>query len=56
MQKLQASMVLEAALMAPIQQARRQQVEVKLDDKVIRSADLFALNAVEGWFLPPPVG
>ncbi|SVJ53741.1 D-alanyl-D-alanine carboxypeptidase fraction C [Klebsiella pneumoniae] len=48
MQKLQASMVLEPQLMAPIQQGQViGKVEVKLDDKVIRSADLVALNAVE---------
>lgn len=47
-QKLQASMVLEPQLMAPIQQGQViGKVEVKLDDKVIRSADLVALNAVE---------
>ncbi len=43
MQKLQASMVLEPQLMAPIQQGQViGKVEVKLDDKVIRSADLVA--------------
>ena len=48
MQKLQASMVLEPQLMAPIQQGQViGKVKMKLDDKVIRSADLVALNAVE---------
>ena len=43
--------------MAPIQQGQViGKVEVKLDDKVIRSADLVAPQRRRGgWFLPPPV-
>ncbi|MNM76195.1 D-alanyl-D-alanine carboxypeptidase DacC precursor [compost metagenome] len=48
LKKLQASMVLEPQLMAPIQQGQViGKVEVKLDDKVVRTSDLVALNAVE---------
>ncbi|MCY1491558.1 D-alanyl-D-alanine carboxypeptidase DacC [compost metagenome] len=48
LKKLQASMVLEPQLMAPIQQGQViGKVEVKMDDKVIRTSDLIALNAVE---------
>lgn len=46
--KLQASMTLKPGLVAPIQQGDVVgQVEVKLDDTVVHSADLVALEAVE---------
>jgi D-alanyl-D-alanine carboxypeptidase (penicillin-binding protein 5/6) len=41
-------MVLQPQLMAPIQQGQViGKVEVKLGDKVVRTSDLVALNAVE---------
>lgn len=48
LKQLQANMVVEPNLMAPIQQGQViGKVEVKLNDKVVRTADLVALNAVE---------
>ncbi|MFV3306423.1 D-alanyl-D-alanine carboxypeptidase family protein [Pseudomonas sp. NY15181] len=48
LKQLQANMVVEPSLMAPIQQGQViGKVEVKLGDKVVRTSDLVALNAVE---------
>ncbi|BCD86528.1 D-alanyl-D-alanine carboxypeptidase [Pseudomonas solani] len=48
LQKLQAAMTLSPQLVAPIKQGDViGKVEVKLDDKVVHSADLVALEAVE---------
>ncbi|WP_275627736.1 D-alanyl-D-alanine carboxypeptidase family protein [Pseudomonas sp. 273] len=48
LKQLQANMVLQPQLMAPIQQGQViGKVEVKLGDKVVRTSDLVALNAVE---------
>ncbi|WP_423360264.1 D-alanyl-D-alanine carboxypeptidase family protein [Pseudomonas citronellolis] len=48
LKQLQANMVLQSQLMAPIQQGQViGKVEVKLGDKVVRTSDLVALNAVE---------
>ncbi len=48
LKQLQANMVVEPNLMAPIQQGQViGKVEVKLGDKVVRTSDLVALNAVE---------
>lgn len=48
LQKLQAAMTLSPQLVAPIKQGDViGKVEVKLDDKVVHSADLVALDAVE---------
>lgn len=48
LEKLQASMVLEPQLVAPIQQGDViGKVEVRLGDEVVRSTDLVALEAVE---------
>ncbi|WP_447745424.1 D-alanyl-D-alanine carboxypeptidase family protein [Pseudomonas nicosulfuronedens] len=48
LKQLQANMVVEPNLMAPIQQGQViGKVEVKLNDKVVRTADLVALNTVE---------
>ncbi|SDH69668.1 D-alanyl-D-alanine carboxypeptidase family protein [Pseudomonas panipatensis] len=48
LKQLQANMVVQPQLMAPIQQGQViGKVEVKMGDKVVRTADLVALNAVE---------
>lgn len=48
LKQLQASMVLQPQLMAPIQQGQViGKVEVKMGDKVVRTSDLVALNGVE---------
>ncbi|MCP1650974.1 D-alanyl-D-alanine carboxypeptidase [Pseudomonas sp. GD04087] len=48
LKQLQANMVVEPNLVAPIQQGQViGKVEVKLGDKVVRTSDLVALNAVE---------
>ncbi|MDF3931438.1 D-alanyl-D-alanine carboxypeptidase family protein [Pseudomonas citronellolis] len=48
LKQLQANMVLQPQLMAPIQQGQViGKVEVKLGDKVVRTSDLVALNGVE---------
>ena len=48
LKQLQANMVLQPQLMAPIQQGQViGKVEVKLGAKVVRTSDLVALNAVE---------
>lgn len=48
LKQLQATMVLQPQLMAPIQQGQViGKVEVKMGDKVVRTSDLVALNGVE---------
>ncbi|CDF82084.1 D-alanyl-D-alanine carboxypeptidase family protein [Pseudomonas sp. QL9] len=48
LKQLQATMVMQPQLMAPIQQGQViGKVEVKMGDKVVRTSDLVALNGVE---------